>query len=235
MYAVVTFIIVAVISMLFTRVATGALIATGLPPDVARFQARSAFTGTGFTTTESENVVNHPARRKVLSITMLVGNLGTPTLIVAVLAGLIGPGPGDTVQRLVVMVAVLAVALVMLSLRPVTDALVRVGANYARNRLLPAVGSEPIELLDLGDEFVVADVRLKSRPHMGPRSLGGLDLALPGVKLLGVRRGSGSPDEGHFIGEPPRDLDLGPDDVLVVYGSRLLVDELADVEDPRPA
>ena len=87
MYAVATFLVVAILSMAFTRLAAGALIATGLPPEIASFQARSAFSGAGFTTTEAENVVNHPIRRRVIATTMLVGSLGTPTLVVTVLLG----------------------------------------------------------------------------------------------------------------------------------------------------
>ena len=95
MYAIATFFVVAVLSIGFTRMAAGALIATGLPPEVASFQARSAFSGAGFTTTEAENVVNHPARRKIIGTTMFVGNLGTPTLVVTVLVGFLAPGPGE--------------------------------------------------------------------------------------------------------------------------------------------
>lgn len=70
MYAAVTFVIVALLSLQLTRIATGVLIATGVPPTSTAFQARSAFSGAGFTTTESENVVNHPVRRqfKVLGV-----------------------------------------------------------------------------------------------------------------------------------------------------------------------
>ena len=51
MYAVATFLVVAVISVAFTKLAAGALIATGVPAESAAFQARSAFSGAGFTTT----------------------------------------------------------------------------------------------------------------------------------------------------------------------------------------
>ena len=75
MYAVATFFVVAVISVAFTKFAAGALIATGVPPESAAFQARSAFSGAGFTTTEAENVVNHPVRRRIISLAMFVGSL----------------------------------------------------------------------------------------------------------------------------------------------------------------
>ena len=38
MYAVATFLVVAVFTMIFGRLTTGALIATGVPPDIAAFQ-----------------------------------------------------------------------------------------------------------------------------------------------------------------------------------------------------
>ena len=58
--------IIVLISLIVTRIATVALIQTGLSRETARFQARSALTGTGFTTTESETIVNHPVRRRLV-------------------------------------------------------------------------------------------------------------------------------------------------------------------------
>lgn len=62
---VVALITILTLSLLITRVATIALTMAGLSEDTACFQARSAFTGTGFTTKESEEeVINHPVRRR---------------------------------------------------------------------------------------------------------------------------------------------------------------------------
>ena len=52
-------------SFLVVRGAAVALMMTGMEKKKARFQALSAFSGTGFTTKEAEFVVNHPQRRKV--------------------------------------------------------------------------------------------------------------------------------------------------------------------------
>ncbi|MFH1653628.1 MAG: TrkA C-terminal domain-containing protein [Pseudomonadota bacterium] len=59
-----------------------ALELTGLPQDVARFQALSAFSSTGFTTRESEMILHHPKRRKIITYLIILGNAG----IVSVLA-----------------------------------------------------------------------------------------------------------------------------------------------------
>jgi len=53
-----------------------ALILTGMSRETARFQARSAFTGCGYTTQESEDIINHPVRRQIVMTLMLLGNLG---------------------------------------------------------------------------------------------------------------------------------------------------------------
>ena len=210
MYAVATFLIVAVITMVFGLLATGALIATGLPPDVAAFQARSAFTGAGFTTTEAENVVNHAARRRIVSATMFVGNLGTPTLVVTVLIGLLAPGPGSTTERSLVAISGVMIMLLLIGNRPAKRAMVRVGQRYARRRLLPAL-DRPENLLSLGSDFSVTAVRVAERPEETYRSLRGLEGAIPGAKVLGVRRGT------EYFGEPPVDITLKEGDELVVY------------------
>lgn len=62
-----------------------ALIATGLPREVARFQARSALSGVGFTTTEAESIVGHPLRRRIVFWLMLVGNAGFVTIVVSLI------------------------------------------------------------------------------------------------------------------------------------------------------
>jgi Trk-type K+ transport system membrane component len=51
-----TLLIALALSLIITRVATMALMLTGLSRESARFQSRSAFTGVGFTTTEAESL-----------------------------------------------------------------------------------------------------------------------------------------------------------------------------------
>ncbi len=212
MYAVATFLIVAVLTLVFGRFATGALIATGVPPEIASFQARSAFSGAGFTTTEAENVINHPARRRIIATTMLVGSLGTPTLIVTVLLTFVAPGPGTEAGRTLVLLSGLLVILLAVLNRPMTRWLVGVGQRYAAKRLIPALDSEPTVLLHLGDHFEIDILRLTADPEETVRGLRGLDQALPGITVLGIRRGE------EYFGESPVDITLAAGDELIIYG-----------------
>lgn len=76
MAAALTLLVLLAGSMVIVRIASVALRLTGLPDHVARFQSISALTGAGFTTTESEAIVNFPIRRRVIVSLMVFGNLG---------------------------------------------------------------------------------------------------------------------------------------------------------------
>jgi Trk-type K+ transport system membrane component len=90
MAGIITVIIILVFSIFITRLASIALTHTGLSRESSRFQARSAFTGVGFTTSESEKVVNHPLRRKILQVLMILGNAGIITAIASLIIGFSG-------------------------------------------------------------------------------------------------------------------------------------------------
>ena len=68
MTAVISFLVVLFISLLVVRIAGVALTVTGMPREAARFEARSAWSGTGFTTTQSEQIVRHPLRRRIVTV-----------------------------------------------------------------------------------------------------------------------------------------------------------------------
>ena len=57
MLAAISLFVILLISLLVVRIASVALVHTGLGREAARFQARSAFTGAGYTTSEAESVV----------------------------------------------------------------------------------------------------------------------------------------------------------------------------------
>jgi len=72
-----------------------ALETTGLERAKARFQALSALTGTGFTTSEAESIVEHPKRRKIATYLIFIGNAGIIAFIILLVlyvrAGLTAP------------------------------------------------------------------------------------------------------------------------------------------------
>jgi hypothetical protein len=74
------------VSFIVVRIGGFALQLTGIEPEVARFQALSAFSGTGFTTREAERVVGHRTRRRIVTILIILGNAGMVTVIATLVA-----------------------------------------------------------------------------------------------------------------------------------------------------
>ncbi|MFC1451753.1 cation:proton antiporter regulatory subunit [Verrucomicrobiota bacterium] len=85
------FILMLVISFIAVNIGAVAFELTGLDRSMARFQALSCFTGTGFTTREAELITGYPRRRRIASVLMVLGNAGLVALI-ATFANSVRPG-----------------------------------------------------------------------------------------------------------------------------------------------
>lgn len=70
-----------IVSFVIVRIGAIAFELTGVEWSLAKFQALSCFTGTGFTTRESELITSNLQRRKIASFLMVLGNAGLVTLI----------------------------------------------------------------------------------------------------------------------------------------------------------
>ena len=81
MLALISLFIVIFISIIIIKIAAIALALTGLSEEIASFQALSAFTGAGFTTSESETIIKHPIRRKIAMFLMMLGSAGLTTVV----------------------------------------------------------------------------------------------------------------------------------------------------------
>ena len=100
-----TLMLLLAVSLTIVRSAGVALRLTGLPQDVARFQAISALTGAGYTTSESETTMRHPVRRRILMLLMLTGHLGVVTLAsTVILAVTLANGVAGTFGQVIALI-----------------------------------------------------------------------------------------------------------------------------------
>ena len=90
MGAALSIVILFAISSTIVRVAAVFLEHTGISRDVARVQAMSALSGTGFTTSESELILQTPERRRILVILMITGSVGLASVVATVVVGAFG-------------------------------------------------------------------------------------------------------------------------------------------------
>lgn len=94
MVAVVSLLVIAMVSLLAVRAGSTALMMTGLSWDTASFQSYSAFFGVGFTTREAELVVNHPVRRRIIRDLILAGNIGVTSAAATLIATMVQNSSG---------------------------------------------------------------------------------------------------------------------------------------------
>ena len=221
MIAIATLLVIVTITLIVNRVGAIALTATGLSSEVAHLQARSALTGVGFTTAESELVVNHPQRRRILLSLMLVGNAGMVTIIATLVVGLAESGDSsDVLTRLGTLAAGLLVIL-LASRSTVIDRALSRAIRYSLARFTTLDVRDYVQLLDLASNYTVAELGVESDSWLNEHRLADLQLPAEGVLVLGVRRADGT-----FIGAPRGQTEIHELDTLIVYG---FADVLADL------
>jgi len=213
MIAIITLLTVLIFSILITKIATVALIHTGLSKEVSRFQARSAFTGVGFTTNEAENLVNHPVRRRILLLLMLFGNAGIVTAIASVVLTLITfEGEGSFVLRVSILFGGLILLWIIASLRWVDVHLSKI-IGWALTRYTDLDVRDYASLLHVAGEYKVTELYIEKSDWLTQRQLQELRLQDEGVQVLGITRG-----EGTYIGAPDGSTKVHAGDTLILYG-----------------
>lgn len=217
MSAIVGLLVAVFLTLLVNRIATAALMFTGLSHEMARFQARSALCTVGYTTAEAEDIVTHPVRRRIIGTLMLMGNLGFVTMIATSLGSLQGLGSeGEfaTHTRILVLVSGLA-GLWALGMSPwVEKQLFRVIA-WALRRWTDLEVHDYRYLLQLGEGYNVTELRLNPEDWVVGKRLSELRLGDVGVNVLGIHRA-----DGEFVGSPIGSTYLRRGDRLIVYGGR---------------
>lgn len=220
---IITVLIVILLSMLVGRVATIALTLTGMSRQAARFQARSALTGAGFTTTESESIVNHPVRRRIVMTLMLMGSAGIVTVLASVMltfATTASGGRGSSTVALLSLVGGTLLLLGLLKLRPVDRALSRVIRLLLR-RYTDLDIRDYAALLEIHGGYAVSELLVDAQDWIAGHTLLELRLNDEGVIVLGVQR-----SDGTYDGAPDGQTRIAAGDVLVVYGRGDRVAEL---------
>lgn len=221
MLSVFTLIIALSLTLLIVRIATIALVHTGLSQQSAQFQARSAFTGVGFTTREAEDLVNHPVRRRILMILMLVGNAGIITVMSTLVITFVQPASDqDWWLRFGLLVAGL-LFFWFIATSPLVDRYLSRLITWALSRYTDLDVRDYARLLQLAGDFAVAELEVEGEDWLAHKTLMQLRLADEGVLVLGIRR-----DNGAYIGAPTGDTIIQPNDTLIVYGTTARFAEL---------
>lgn len=223
MIGVVTLLCVVTLGLVITRVATVALRTTGLSHDAARFQARSAFSGVGFTTAESEHILNHPARRRIVLTLMLLSGAGVVTTLASLLLSFTGTsGYRQPAARVLALVAGLLVLWLVANSNWVDRHLAGL-IERALARWTDLDVRDYERLLHVDGDYSIDEIAVDDGDWLEGHLIRDLHLAQEGVVVLGIRH----PD-GLYAGAPTGATLVSAGDTVIVYGRSAALDELHD-------
>ena len=204
-------------AMIVVRIGGIALELTGLEHSVARFQALSAFTGTGFTTREAEQIVDHPERRRIISILILGGNAGLITAI-AGLAQTFGASLNEEPRQVAVIFAQLAgvgVSLYLLYRIILWPRISRRIDRAIRSQLEARITLTPAEieeLLQSAEGWGIARVEVPAECQFAGKPMAETRPHDQGILIIAIER------DGKLIPSPHGNESIQVGDRLIVYG-----------------
>jgi hypothetical protein len=219
MLALASLLIVIALSFLVVRIGTIALTMTGLSEEVARFQSLSAFSGAGFTTSETESITDEIARRRIAAVLIRAGSVGAVSAIATTILTFVGGGEETWLQILILVAGaggILALARSERLNRWATPAIRRMLKRLAASEL-----HDYAALLHLREDWHVSLVDVDEHGWLAERTLKELNLQAEGVTILGIERHGGD-----FRGAPSGDTRLVTGDRLIVYGKAGRLNEL---------
>lgn len=217
---VVALLLIAVAAYFIIRTGAMALELTGMSRDAARFQALSAFFGVGFTTSESELVVNHPVRRRIIRDLIVVGNIGILSIIASAVASIVNAHPKEIASRFGIILGVLALLFLSGRLRIVTriiDTIVR--ATLERTGAVRALDYE--KLLGVRRGFSVSEITVETDGWLDGQTLGEVRLRDEGLNVLAIV----SP-AGDYQASPRGATRLRAGQTLICYGADAALQKL---------
>jgi hypothetical protein len=222
------FIVALVASFIAVRIGAIAFQLTGLEWSLAKFQALSCFTGTGFTTKEAELITGNPQRRRIASVLMVLGNAGLITLILSganylikekdvvsslsklYLPSWIGPELATYVNIVILAVAVILVYKVFTNKR-ITLRL----TNFLREKIVKKEFFQRVsfeELLLATGGYGVSKVKVFSESPVLNKTLVEADLRKRDITVLAIVR------DDETMANPGADKRILQGDELVCFG-----------------
>jgi hypothetical protein len=195
---------------------TSIFVATGLDRKIARFQVISMLTGTGFTTGESELIIDHPVRRRLGAFLILFGAFSLAVIISAISKLL--SDSFYTIEIAYVAGGLLALLFVLKAPAIQRKMGEKMKSELKENYELADLPISDVLLMDDDDE--VREISIKEDSRFTDKTFDEIVDKADDVMLLFIKRGAIN------IRNKAYDTKLEPGDKLVLYGNNPRIEEL---------
>ncbi len=204
--------VILVLMWVIIEVLSIALKMTGLELYRARFQVISLITHTGFTTRESELITQHPTRRRLASMLMVVSYIAQVSLISVLLHMLTA-----NEQRLWYIGAALVLLVLFIVLvtrnRFFSSRLNRLTEKLLQKRVMKNIKKQPLDkVLKISPSYGIYELIVDDESPICGKSLADARLKDEYIQVLKIDHGSTTTDF------PSASMVLSSGDKLIVYG-----------------
>ena len=221
-------VMVLAIGMTCVKIGSVALRMTGLDQQTASFQALSAFSGTGFTTRESEVITKDRRRRRIASALMIAGNVGLAVAMAVLFQTFTHFGDAKTVTDVILRIALAVLGLLLLYNLAWGKWLNTRLTRFIERRLARATDlSMPHfeQMLKIGAGYGISEIRIREgHPAIG-RSLEELGWSTQQVLVLAIQR------RNELIKSPGADEEIREGDDVTCFGPAGTIRKLAQPEE----
>ncbi|MGB2706162.1 MAG: TrkA C-terminal domain-containing protein [Candidatus Omnitrophota bacterium] len=212
-------ILIIAISVFVVKIATVALRMTGLDEKKAYFQALSAFTGTGFTTRDSELVLQNDIRRKIVIFLMILGNAGFITVITTVVVSFEKTNMLPLFINVVIVLCVIFLLVKLLAHKGVAKFLNE--KIEARLEKRPPFYKRPVEeVLRVAKNYGIAEVNIKGTFKDIGKTLSQSGFRENDILILAIER------KDTVIPAPKATDRILLDDTLICYGKLSSIEKI---------
>ncbi|MBU1726721.1 MAG: TrkA C-terminal domain-containing protein [Candidatus Omnitrophica bacterium] len=224
MIALFSLLIIILLSIISVRIGAIALELTGLSPEIASFQAQSAFSGVGFTTQESETIVTHPLRRRIIRILIMMGSAGVTTSMATLVLAFVGETGRDLLNRVIILFFGILIVFLFSRSKHIY-VLMRNIISKALEKWTSLRIFDYEQLLGLSEGYSISRITVHSDSWLVGKKLSDLKLNKEHILILAIYRKEHKREA--FIGTPSGETEIKGRDVLICYsrqeGSKVLL------------
>ncbi len=209
--SLVIFLIFFVLLWLLIEILSIVMKLTGLEMSKARFQIISILTHTGFTSRESELIVQHPTRRKIASMLMIVSYVAQITLI-TLLFNVISSAPRSLLSISIALAAMLLFVILVTNSKYISSRFEQWTEKLLKNKIKKTSASRIDQILNLSPEFSIYELIVDTDSPICNKTLREVHLKEHYIQILKIDRGE------EVIDFPTADTQVLAGDRMIAYG-----------------
>ncbi|OLN23778.1 hypothetical protein BTO30_02175 [Domibacillus antri] len=194
-----------------------AFMLTGLEKEVARYQAVSMLTSTGFTTDESQLILDHPVRRRISMFLILFGAFSLAVIISAITNIL----SDDLRLNKLIMINGVLLVIFIAGKTPMTKKWLQHRFDYEMKKNLDLSELPIKEALFLNKDDIVTDISVEEHSHLCGLRVTQMTEQSRDINLLFIQRGEVN------IRKELSEETIQAGDKLYLYGDKHEIEKLA--------